>query len=119
MENWIKEGVPFRNPLLVDGQAVFNPTAEQLAAAGYTKVDAAVRKSKSVFTKLQIRRALRALNQEFVLDSALAANEQARKDWNDAQEIDLEDTVFKQALAAQGISERQMRQVIMQIRRNQ
>ena len=118
MENWIKDGVPFRNPLLIDGAAVFNPTAEQLAAAGYVRADAPVRKSKSVFTKLQIRRALRALNQESVLDSALA-NEAFRKDWNDAQEIDLEDDVFKQALAAQGISERQMRQVIMQIRRNQ
>ena len=118
MENWIKDGVPFRNPLLIDGAAVFNPTAEQLAAAGYVRADATVRKVKSVFTKLQIRRALRALNQESVLDSALA-NEAFRKDWNDAQEIDLEDTVFKQALAAQGISERQIRQVIIQIRRNQ
>ena len=118
MENWVKDGVPFRNPLLVGGAAVFNPTAEQLTAAGYVRGDAPVRRPQSVFTKLQIRRALRALNQESVLDSALE-NEAFRKDWNDAQEIDLEDEVFKQALAARGISERQMRQVIIQIRRNQ
>ena len=118
MENWVKDGVPFRNPLLVGGAAVFNPTAEQLLAAGYVRADAPVRKPQSVFTKLQIRRALRALNQESLLDSALE-NEAFRKDWNDAQEIDLEDEVFKQALAAKGISERRMRQVIIQIRRKQ
>ena len=118
MENWVKDGVPFRNPLVIDGTQVFNPTAEQLMAAGYVRADAPVRKPQSVFTKLQIRRALRALNQESLLDSALE-NEAFRKDWNDAQEIDLEDEVFKQALVAKGISERQMRQVIIQIRRNQ
>lgn len=118
MGNWVKDGVPFRNPLLVGSAAVFNPSAEQLLAAGYVRVDAPVRRPQSVFTKLQIRRALRALNQESLLDSALE-NEAFRKDWNDAQEINLEDEVFKQALAAQGVSERQMRQVIIQIRRNQ
>lgn len=117
MANWEKDGVPFRNPLLIGGAAVFNPTAEQLMAAGYIRTDAPVRKAKSVFTKLQIRRALRALGQEAVLDTALA-NEAFRKDWNDAQDIDLEDDVFRQALAAQGITERLMRQVIIQIRRN-
>ena len=117
MGNWVKDGVPFRNPLLIGGQAVFNPTAEQLKAAGYTEATVPVRKAKSVFTKLQIRRALRALGQEAVLDTALA-NEAFRKDWNDAQDIDLEDDVFRQALAAQGITERLMRQVIIQIRRN-
>lgn len=117
MGNWVKDGVPFRNPLLVGGAAVFNPSAEQLLAAGYVRADAPVRRSQSVFTKLQIRRALRALGQEAVLDTALA-NEAFRKDWNDAQDIDLEDDVFRQALAAQGITERLMRQVIIQIRRN-
>jgi len=117
MENWVKDGVPFRNPLVIDGTQVFNPTAEQLRNAGYEQIVPAPRAGSSVFTKLQIRRALRALGQEAVLDTALA-NEAFRKDWNDAQDIDLEDDVFKQALAAQGISERQMRQVIIQIRRN-
>ena len=118
MENWVKDGVPFRNPLVIDGTQVFNPTAEQLRNAGYEQVAPTPRTGSAVFTKLQIRRALRALNQESLLDSALE-NEAFRKDWNDAQEIDLEDEVFKQALAAQGVSERRMRQVIMQIRRNQ
>lgn len=117
MENWVKDGVPFRNPLVVDGTQIFNPTAEQLRNAGYEQVAPTPRKAKSVFTKLQIRRALRSLGQEAILDTALA-NEAFRKDWNDAQDIDLEDAVFKQALAAQGTPERLMRQVIIQIRRN-
>ena len=117
MANWQKDGVPFRNPLLIDGRAVFNPTADQLRAAGYVETETPARRTVTVFTKLQIRRALRALGQEAVLDSALA-DEAFRKDWNDAQDIDLEDEVFKRALAAQGIPERLIRQVIIQIRRN-
>lgn len=117
MANWEKDGVPFRNPLVVDGTQIFNPTAEQLRNAGYEQVVRTPPKGSTVFTKLQIRRALRALGQEAVLDTALA-NEAFRKDWNDAQDINLEDNVFRQALAAQGITERLMRQVIIQIRRN-
>ena len=119
MANWIKDGVPFRNPLRIGGRAVFNPTAEQLKAAGYAEEAIPVKKDKVVFTKLEIRRALREVGQEDLLDAALAANDQARKDWNDAQEIDLEDEVFKQALIDQGISERLVRWITIQIRRKQ
>ena len=117
MANWIKDGVPFQNPLVIDGAQVFNPTAEQLRKAGYELVVPTPRTGSTVFTKLQIRRALRTLGQEAILDTALAASEQARKDWNDAQEIDLNDAVFKAALAEQGIEERTLRQIIIQIRR--
>ena len=119
MANWTKDGVPFRNPLVIDGTQVFNPTADQLRSAGYEQVSPAPRGGSTVFTKLQIRRALRALEKESILDTALAANEQARKDWNDAQEIDLNDAVFKAALAEQGIEEKTLRKIISQIRRMQ
>ena len=33
---WIKDGVPFRNPLIVDDRAIYNPTPEELTAAGYS-----------------------------------------------------------------------------------
>jgi len=50
------------------------------------------------YTKLQIRRALRAVGKEAFLDDFLADNETARKDWQDAQEISLDDAVLNSLL---------------------
>ena len=55
--------------------------------------------AKNKFTKLQIRRALRVLGQEAALD-ILLTNETFKKDWQDAIEIDLNDTLTKQALTS-------------------
>ena len=55
--------------------------------------------AKNKFTKLQIRRALRVLGQEAALD-ILLTNEAFKKDWADAIEIDLNDTLTKQALTS-------------------
>lgn len=55
--------------------------------------------AKSKFTKLQIRRALRVLGQEAALDMLLTY-ETFKKDWADAIEIDLNDTLTKQALTS-------------------
>lgn len=55
--------------------------------------------AKNKFTKLQIRRALRVLGQEAALDTLLA-DETFKKDWQDAIEIDLNDTLTKQALTS-------------------
>lgn len=54
--------------------------------------------SQTIYGKLAIRRAMRALGQEEILD-ALLQNEQFRKDWDDATEIDLSDPLVVQALA--------------------
>lgn len=54
---------------------------------------------RTVFTKLQIRRACRALGSENRLDALLEASDYFRKDWNDAIEIDLGDEATKEALA--------------------
>jgi hypothetical protein len=55
--------------------------------------------SKTIFTKLQIRRAMRALGNEAILDGLLT-NEAFKKDWADAVEIDLSDPLTAQALAS-------------------
>ena len=80
---------------------------ENLLKAGYTKFskpagyyeikDGAITEKqpqieeKTVFTKLQIRRAFRALNIEDELDSILQSNPALKKDWNEAVQIDLQD----------------------------
>jgi len=63
---------------------------------------------QTVFTKLQIRRAMRALEMEPVLDAILAGNATFAADWADAQEIDLADPVFASAIAAAGITAEQI-----------
>jgi hypothetical protein len=55
--------------------------------------------SKTVFSKLQIRRAMRALGNEAILDGLLT-NEAFKKDWADAVEIDLSDPMTAAALAS-------------------
>jgi len=50
------------------------------------------------FTKLQIRRAMRSLGIEAILDGLLT-NEAFAKDWADAIEIDLSDPLTAQALS--------------------
>lgn len=55
---------------------------------------------QTIFTKLQIRRAMRSLEIEEKLDTLLEASDKFKKDWADAQEINLSDPVLIQALAA-------------------
>lgn len=63
---------------------------------------------QTVFTKLQIRRAMRALEMEPILDAILESSTTFSSDWTDAQEIDLADPVFASAIAAAGITEEQI-----------
>lgn len=56
-------------------------------------------------TKLQIRRAMRALGVENVLNSILASNDQFKNDWTDAQEIDLNDPMVQQIVTLGIISQ--------------
>ena len=53
----------------------------------------------AVYSKLAIRRAMRALGTEAQLDALLDASPMFRADWTDATEIDLADPVLAQALA--------------------
>ena len=53
---------------------------------------------QTIFTKLQIRRAMRALEIEEKLDTLLEASDTFKKDWADAQEINLADPELVKAL---------------------
>lgn len=60
---------------------------------------------RRTFTKLQIRRSMRDLRCEDVLDSIITGNTNFAKDWADAKEINLDDPVFMQGLQDFGISQ--------------
>lgn len=55
-------------------------------------------KSGRAYTKLEIRRALRKLNKENVLDGLLAHNPTLKKDWDDAQVIRTDDEMIQAAV---------------------
>lgn len=62
--------------------------------------------TQTVYSKLKIRRALRSLGKEELLDNALKfRNTVFAKDWADSNEIDLDDDIFKAALKKFEISE--------------
>ena len=68
----------------------------------------AKQKERTVFAKLEIRRAMRSLGIEEKLDALLSQNETFRKDWQDAREIDLNDEITKKALESGGITENEI-----------
>lgn len=68
----------------------------------------ATQKERTVFAKLEIRRAMRSLGMEEKLDALLSQNETFRKDWQDAREIDLNDEITKIALESGGITENEI-----------
>ena len=53
---------------------------------------------QTVFTKLQIRRAMRQLGIEDQLNAIISGNVQFQSDWNDAQDIDLNDSLIQDAI---------------------
>ncbi len=72
--------------------------------------------TRTVFSKLQIRRAMRALGQEEKLDQIISGGLSTfAKDWNDAQDIDLNDPVFREALQQWEITQAELDQIIRQI----
>lgn len=68
-----------------------------------------------IFTKLQIRRAMRKLGVEDTLDSALSVSGIFAADWQDAQNIDLNDPIFSQAISSIGVDENFLETVIQNI----
>lgn len=65
-------------------------------------------KNTNIFTKLQIRRACRALGLEEKLNTLLQSNEIFAADWTDAQDIDLQDAILKQALLMGNFTEQEI-----------
>ena len=81
--------------------------AVELADDGVNLIPAK-QKERTVFAKLEIRRAMRSLGIEQKLDALLSQNETFRKDWQDAREIDLNDEITKIALESGGITENEI-----------
>ena len=81
--------------------------AVELADDGVNLIPA-TQKERTVFAKLEIRRAMRSLGIEEKLDALLSQNETFRKDWQDAREIDLNDEITKKALESGGITENEI-----------
>ena len=81
--------------------------AVELAEDGVNLIPA-TQKERTVFAKLEIRRAMRSLGIEEKLDALLSQNETFRKDWQDAREIDLNDDITKKALESGGITENEI-----------
>lgn len=93
-DGWLKyEGFKDRSHIkLVDGEII-------------EVEDEAVPIKQTMFTKLQIRRAMRKMGIESQLDAILEGNAEVAKDWNDAQVIDLNDGVFRIALTQNELSD--------------
>ena len=68
-----------------------------------------------IFTKLAIRRACRNLGLESKLDALLASNELFKKDWDDAQEINLADSITSQALRTNAFTDAEYDAVIEEL----
>ena len=63
------------------------------------------------YTKLQIRRACRALGIESKLNDLLKSDALFAADWSDAQEIDLQDEILKQALMQGNFTQTDIQQI--------
>ena len=109
-----------------NGQIVYPPhndgnkinvhhNAEWLAAHGFEEHDQAwfdehtlpppEPPPRASFTRLEIRRAMRALGIESKLDAVLSASEVFRNDWNDTTDIKLGDPILTAALETGIITE--------------
>ena len=84
----------FTNPVLDNG------TVREMTAAEITAAENTVKLTKTVFTKLQIREAFKALDKEADLDALLDGSAEFKTYWQEAQEIDLTHTVTAQALSS-------------------
>lgn len=66
---------------------------------------------ETVYTKLQIRHACRALNLQQKLDDLISANQRFFHEWTDAQEIDLTDPLISQAIEAGVFTQEEFQQI--------
>ena len=70
---------------------------------------------KTTFTKLQIRRAMRKLNKEYLLDMCLSTSIQFNREWSDAIEIDVTDPMIQQAIVVGIISQQDYDDIIQEL----
>lgn len=86
---------PMSNPTYDNGFREMTAAEIEAIAAAKTRA-AALAETK--FSPLEVRRALRSLNQETALDSLLEQNDEFRKDFNATQVVDLADAATAAAL---------------------
>ena len=119
----IENGALIYPPHNADNRINVHLNPDWLADNGYTDMAeeeiaqyaAASAPVQTVFTKLQIRRAMRALGIESTLDTILASDSTVAADWSDAQEIDLNDSVFRNAITAAGLTDEQVAEITSKI----
>lgn len=70
-----------------------------------------------IYTKLAIRRACRNLGLENKLDELLSSNALFKKDWDDAQEIDLADAITSQALRTNAFTDSEYDSIIGELQK--
>lgn len=109
------------NKLIVDVEknifkVVYLPLAltDQEIEARYSEVDVTdfeITIPYGKYTKLQIRRACRALGIESKLNDLLSSDAIFAADWSDAQEIDLQDEILKQALMQGNFTQTDIQQI--------
>ena len=88
------------NGMRIVGDSNGNPKLEVIPVASAEEIALA----KNIFSKLAIRRAMRSLGSEDVLDAILAGNVDFGKDWADSDEgIDLSDPSVIEAIQEAGI----------------
>ena len=104
---WKKNGKTFVPPMRTADTAIYNPTVDQMLAAGYAWVEPAPAPKpapRAVYTKLEIRNAMRELGIEAKLDALIRASPKFETEWREAQEIDLAYPTLRQALATGGVT---------------
>ena len=75
-----------------------------------------IKEGNYIYTKLQIRMAMRSLGIEDKLTGLLNGYEKYRNDWNDAKEIDLYDDEVQQALGKSSITQKNIDDIIQEIK---
>lgn len=102
--------------LFADGYAKFPKSASsyEIKNGQIVEREPVPPEPQTVFTKLQIRRAMRQLGIEDQLNAILSGNFQFQSDWNDAQEIDLNDSMIQDAIE-EGLITREMIEAIREV----
>ena len=123
MKIWIKDGLTAQSKMKTAHGKLFGVTEKQLEEMGFEEVEETLPAApaeelipRTIFTKLEIRRALRRLGLEDRLDEILNADSTLKKDWEDAQEIDINDEMIQEAIANGVISRELFDEVVEALR---
>lgn len=123
MAIWMKNDMIAPSKMKVQGGKLFGVTEKQLEEMGFEEVEETLPAApaeeiipRTIFTKLEIRRALRRLGLEERLDEILDSNPQLKHDWTDAQEIDINDEGLQEAMQNGFISRELFDEVVEALR---